>query len=96
MRWPRGPGKPDLSQQRAGLLWREALPRPSAAVCYSNILEKMGRSSANAMLPGLQTREPQGASPARSSQAGVFSVCTWTEEADPKFARSLERNGDVA
>lgn len=80
------------SREQACSAGRHYLVHPEA-VCYSNILEKMGQSSANALLPGPQTQEPHGVSPECSPQADVFLVCTWTEEVDPKFARSLDLRG---
>ena len=45
---------------------------------------KMGQSSVNALLTGPQKHETVCV-----LEAGVVSVCTWTEEADPKSAESL-------
>lgn len=45
---------------------------------------KMGQSSVNALLTGPQKHETECV-----LEAGVVSVRTWTEEADPKSAESL-------
>lgn len=62
---------------------REALPCMSQSWLLFEHL-KMGQSSVNALLTGPQKHETVCV-----LEAGVVSVCTWTEEADPKSAESL-------